>query len=148
MTANLDTAWRDLVTQILGLVVAALVGWRILRRLRIRAKEAAARHRESESYAFEQFAKACKNGDAKRAHHEMLAWLKRIDWHGNSQDFARTYGDKNLLSGIDALSDRVYHESGVSVDLSALLDGLKRARQNWRTDRNGGSLSALPPLNP
>jgi hypothetical protein len=143
-----ETSWRDLVTQILGLVVAALAGWRILHRLRIRAKKAAARHRESESYAFQQLAKACGSGDTKRTHHEMLAWLKRIAWHGNARSFARVYGNEKLLDSIDALSDHVYHDVGAVIDLVALLDGLKRARQNWRTDRNGGSLSALPPLNP
>lgn len=143
-----EPAWRDLVVSIAGLIVLLLVGWRVLHRLRARAKRLAAKRRESESFAFLQVEKACKNGDAKLAHHTMLEWLKRIDWRGNSQSFAQAYGDKKLLSAIDALSDHVYHDYGASVDLAALLAGLKHARQTWRTENRGGSLSPLPPLNP
>ncbi len=143
-----EPAWRDLMVGISGLIVLLLIGWRILRRLRARARQVAAKRRESESFAFLQFAKACRSGDARRAHHLMLAWLNRIGWPGNTRAFAREFGDQYLLSAIDALSDHVYHDAGASVDLAALLTGLKHARQAWRTENRSGSLSPLPPLNP
>lgn len=77
-----------------------------------------------------------------------LVCLRRINWHENSRGFARAFGDKKLLSAIDALSDHVYHDTRAPLDLDALLVGLKQARQNWRTESRDGSLSPLPPLNP
>ena len=141
-------AWWDLMMRLLGALIAALLGWRILRRLRIRAKDAAARHRESESYTFAEFAKACKNNEPTLAHHAMLAWLKRINWHGNSASFACAYGDKSLRLLIDALSSRVYHVDREEVNLTALLGAMKRARSEYLGDQRSTSRAVLPPLNP
>ena len=143
-----ETDWQALLVRIASLVAVLGLGWRILRRLRKRAKQVAAQQRESEAFAFMQFAKACKNGDAKRAHHALLVWLNRIHWNGDSQSFARAFGDKKLPIDIDAVSTHVYHDSGKTVDLAALLHGLRQARQNWRTESREGSLTALPSLNP
>ena len=143
-----EPAWQELVLRVAGLIVMLLVGWRILSRLRVRATQLAAKHRASESYAFLQFSKACKSGDAKRAHHAMLAWLERISWRNGSQSFAQCYGDKKLLNVIDALSDHVYHSEARVIDLHDLLSGLKLARRAYRNESSAVTQSNLPPLNP
>jgi hypothetical protein len=145
---SVEPAWQEWLVRVAGLIAVLFVGWRVLGRLRARAKQIADKRRASESFAFLQFARACKRGDARHAHHTMLAWLKRINWRGNSKSFACAYGDKKLLSDIDALSDHVYHDAGARLDLATLLSGLEQARKNWCTESRGGSLSPLPPLNP
>ena len=145
---SVEPAWQELVVRVAGLIVVLLVGWRILSRLRVRATQVAAEHRATESYVFLQFSKACKSGDAKRAHHAMLAWLERINWQDGSQGFAQCYGDRKLLNVIDALSDHVYHSETRDIDLLDLLSGLKLARRAYRNQTSAVTQSNLPPLNP
>ena len=78
----------------------------------------------------------------------MLEWFGRIDWHGNSKDFARSFGDKSLPSAIDALSDHVYHDGKSEMNLEILLTGMKQARKVYLDDCRTDVRSALPPLNP
>jgi hypothetical protein len=140
--------WRAALVETAGWLAALFVAWRVLRRLSARAKRLAAEKRESERYAFLQFERACRSGDARRAHHAMLAWLARLEPGLDARNFARDRGDESLVRELDSFSAAVYRDAEESVKLDALLAGLRDARQNYLEDRSVDAWNALPPLNP
>jgi hypothetical protein len=140
--------WRAALVEAAGWLAALFVAWRVLRRLSARAKRLAAEKRESERYAFLQFERACRSGDARRAHHAMLAWLARLEPGLDARRFAQDRGDERLVRELDAFSAAVYRDAEQSVKLDALLAGLREARRNYLGDRSVDARPALPPLNP
>ena len=81
--------WRAFLIETAGWLAALFVAWRILRRFAAWAKQRAAERKASEAYAFQQFERACRSGDARKAHHAMLAWLERLEPGLTASSFAR-----------------------------------------------------------
>ena len=108
----------------------------------------AAERRESEAFAFTQFGKACRSGDARKAHHAMLGWLERLEPGLTASDFARDWGDESLVGKLDAFSAAVYRDAQGSVPLGTLYGSLRDARQGYLGGRSVDARPALPPLNP
>jgi hypothetical protein len=140
--------WRAILVETAGWLAALFVAWRVLRRLTARAQRRAAERRESEPYAFRRFGKACGSGNARKAHHAMLAWLERLQPGLTASGFAQDWGDESLVRKLDAFSAAVYRDGEESVQLDALYRGLGDARQSYLGDQSVDARPALPPLNP
>ena len=140
--------WRGILVETAGWLAALFVAWRVLQRLTARAQRRAAERRESELYAFRQFEKACGSGDARKAHHAMLAWLERLEPGLTASGFARDWGDESLVGRLDAFSAAVYRDAQGSIALDDLYRGLGDARRAYVGNRSVDARPALPPLNP
>jgi len=140
--------WRRTAILAAALIAALLLTGRVLRRLGVRARRRSAEREASEAYAFGQFRKACRAGDARKAHHAMLAWVARLEPGLDARRFALRCGDDNLVSELNNLSARVYRDATESVKLDAVYAGLHEARRKYLEKRSGNARPALPPLNP
>lgn len=140
--------------QAVALLVITFVMLLVLRRWAPTAvryvRDAAARRRQTERYAFTQLERAIASQRPEAAYHALLAWLERLQPGTNARSFAHDHGDASLLAAVDALSARVYNDAAAAerIDLKPLRAGLASARKRVLQQRSLPERRSLPPLNP
>jgi len=143
-----ERRWLPIVT----LLVIALATLLLLRRwvpTVVRYfRDAAARRRQTERYAFTQLEKAIGSQRPEAAYHALLAWLERLQPGTNARSFARAYGDATLLAAVDTLSAGIYKDAAEGIDMRPLRAGLATARKLFLQQRSPRGRPSLPPLNP
>ena len=140
--------WQWPAGMAVGAVALLLILWRVLPVLLCRYREATARRRQTEYYAFGQLNQALGTGDGSAAYHALLLWLDRLAPGMNAHSFATRYGDEPLSAGLTALSSSLYGGRGTGGDLGQLRRQLAAARKRYLAKNSGGYERHLPPLNP
>jgi hypothetical protein len=143
-----ETRWQWLAGIAVGTIALLFILGRALPALARNYREAAARRRQTEDYAFRQLTQALASEDGTAAYHALLRWLERLEPGMSARTFAARFGDEELSSRLTALGAAVYGDAGTPADLGQLRRKLTAARRRYLAQDSVDREPQLPPLNP
>lgn len=140
---------------VLSLAVLASLAWYFratCRRLWMRWQTWRDRRRHSEAAAFRALRKQRTATSPRELAQAVDAWVRRAADDGapaSVTEWARVHGDAAWQDAWNGLQDTLYGSARTPWSAPALVDGLARARHQWKRSRGRWHRrAALPPLNP